>query len=224
MAKSIEEYVNKIHCADCLDLMKDFPDNSVEAPKIVCITDPPYGINADRMKMGTGRHTWNVVVGWDNSRPQKSVFDMIRRKSANQIIWGGNYFTEYLPSSMNWLVWDKKNPNLSFSECELAWVYSGKRVRIFHYYSGKGEKVHPTEKPLPLMEWCVENYSSYNDLILDPFCGSGTTCLAAKKLGRRYIGIDISEEYCNIARERLKSIDTGVPVKEARQGQQALFT
>ena len=215
------KFENQIICGDCLEVMKDWPDGCVD--KTICITDPPYGIKADKMKMGSGQHDWAVVVGWDGTRPKKPIFDIIRRISRNQIIWGGNYFADYFPPSMNWLVWDKKNPNLSFSECEFAWVYLGRRIRIFHYYSGKGNKVHPTEKPLPLMIWCVENYSNPNDLILDPFCGSGTTCVAAKMLGRRYIGIDISEEYCQIARDRLRAVDTGVPVKEARAGQGALF-
>ena len=83
--------------------------------------------------------------------------------------------------------------------------------------------LHPTQKPVALMEYLIKTYSKENDLILDPFCGSGTTCVAAKMLGRRYIGIDISEEYCQIARDRLEAVDTGVPVKEARQGQKALF-
>lgn len=73
------------------------------------------------------------------------------------------------------------------------------------------------------MAWCLEKYSNPTDLVLDPFCGSGTTCVAAKMLGRRYIGIDISEKYCEIARQRLRAVDTGVPVKEQRIGQLALF-
>ena len=225
------EFENQIITGDCLEVMKDWSDNPLKPPEslvmdnmtIICITDPPYGINADKMKMGTGRHNWNITTKWDGMRPKQLVFDIIRQISSNQIIWGGNYFADYLPPSMNWLVWDKKNPNLSFSEAEMAWVYEGKRIRIYQYYSGKGGKMHPTEKPLPLMAWCVENYSQPNDLILDPFCGSGTTCVAAKMLGRRYIGIDISPEYCQIAKERLRAVDTGVPVREARAGQGALF-
>jgi len=80
------------------------------------------------------------------------------------------------------------------------------------------------EKPLALMAYLCEKLSNPGDLILDPFCGSGTTCVAAKMLGRRYIGIDISEDYCRIARERLAAIDTAVPVKEARAGQMGLFS
>lgn len=82
---------------------------------------------------------------------------------------------------------------------------------------------HAAIFPLDLAETAIKGWSSANSIICDPFCGSGTTCVAAKKLGRRYIGIDISPEYCEIARERLRAVDTGVPVKEARKGQKALF-
>ncbi len=211
--------VNEIIQGDCIEVMRGWPDNCVD----LVLTDPPYGIGADRMRMGSGQHDWDVVKGWDGEVPDKPVFDRIIQLSGNQIIWGGNYFSEHLPPSPHWLVWDKKNPNLSFAEGELAWVAIGKRLRIFQHCSCGGGKVHPTEKPLALMKWCIGNYSQPNDLILDPFCGSGTTCVAAKMLGRRYIGIDISEEYCEIARMRIKAVETGVPVKEQRAGQMPLF-
>ena len=91
-----------------------------------------------------------------------------------------------------------------------------------NFYGGSNNG-HPTQKPLDLIYRIVETSSLPGDLILDPFCGSGTTCVAAKMLGRRYIGIDISEEYCKIARQRLRAVDTGVPVKEQRIGQMAMF-
>ena len=85
----------------------------------------------------------------------------------------------------------------------------------------QAERKHPAEKPRNLVGRLAQKHDA--NIILDPFCGSGTTCVTAKKLGRRYIGIDISPEYCEIARERIRSLDTGVPVKEARKGQRALF-
>jgi len=219
MPNQIDKYINKIICGDCLEILKDFPDSCAD----LILTDPPYGIGADRMKMGSGKHDWIVVTGWDSKVLTANAFRLLFRLGDNHIIWGGNYFTKYLPPSPHWLIWDKKNPNLSFAECELAWVAKGRRTRIYQLFSGFGGKMHPTEKPLPLMLWCVENYSRPDDLILDPFCGSGTTCVAAKMLGRKYIGIDISNDYCNIARQRLEEVETGVPAKEQRAGQLVLF-
>ena len=196
-----EDYINKIICGDCLEVMKGIPDKSVD----LVLTDPPYGIGADKMTMGSGRHKWDKNINdWDNIIPKKKYFNEIFRISKNQIVWGGNYFTEYLKPSHHWLIWDKLNPNLSFAEAELAWVNNGKRVRIFKQYSANLEKYHPTQKSLELMKWCVEKFSDENDLILDPFLGSGTTAVAAKHLKRNFIGIEISEEYCEIARQRLR--------------------
>jgi DNA modification methylase len=208
--------INEIICGDCLEVMKDWPDNSVD----LVLTDPPYGINK---KMQGG--TWGVayrhgdMMEWDYCVDQATI-DTVQKKGVEAIIWGGNHYT--MPVSRCWLVWNKPYfPTMS--DCELAWTSFDKPSKSFAHARIGNVNGHPTEKPLPLMEWCVENYSRPADIILDPFCGSGTTCVAAKKLGRKYIGIDISEEYCQIARDRLKSVDTGVSVKEARLGQIPLF-
>jgi len=193
--------INTIVNGDCLEIMKDMPDNSVD----LVLTDPPYGIKADKMTMGSGNHKWDKNINdWDNFIPDKKYFDEIFRISKNQIIWGGNYFTEYLKSSVHWLIWDKLNPNLSFAEAELAWVNNGKRVRIFKQYSANLEKYHPTQKSIELIKWCVVNYSEEGQTILDPFLGSGTTAVACQTLHRNFIGIEISKEYCEIAENRLK--------------------
>jgi len=194
--------INEIICDDCMNVIQDWPDNCVD----LVLTDPPYGIDADKMQMGSGKHNWSKEIGWDGQIPAKQVFGEMRRISLNQIIWGGNYFTDYLPPSVNWLVWDKNNPNLSFAEGELAWVLNGNRLRIFKRYSANTNKAHPTEKPIELALWCINMYSQKGNLVIDPFCGVGSFCVAAKMLGRRYIGIDISEKYCEIARKRLKSV------------------
>ena len=196
-----KDYINKVICGDCLDVMKDIPDNSID----LVLTDPPYGIKADKMRMGTGKHHWDKSINkWDNYIPDRKVFEEMLRISKNQIIWGGNYFTKYLKSSVHWLIWDKLNPNMSFSEAEIAWVNKGKRIRIFKEYSANLLKLHPTQKPIELIKWCLINYSKKNDLILDPFFGSGTTAVACQNLKRNFIGIEISPEYCEIARQRLK--------------------
>ena len=214
---------NTIICGDCLEVMRDWPDNCVD----LVLTDPPYGIGAS---CGFGRSlrlSKAIVKGnWDNEIPHKEYFDNILRLSQNQIIWGGNYFADYLYATRCFLVWDKINAGRDFADCEIAWTSFDKVARIFvkRVADEHKDRIHPTQKSLALMVWCIKNYSSPNDLIVDPFCGSGTTCVAAKMLGRRYIGIDISPEYCEIARQSLGAVDTGVPVKEQKAGQMALFS
>lgn len=219
--------INKIYCGDCLEFMKGMDDNSVD----LVLTDPPYGIGMHKqigLKKGEKGNKWAKFSNhkWDDSPPDKKCFDQIFRTSKNQIIWGGNYFG--LPASRCFLIWDKIN-RCDYADCEMAWTNYDTSARIFTYGRGNmqgfryPERTHPTEKPVILMKWCMETRSKPNDLIFDPFCGSGTTCVAAKMLGRNYIGIDISEEYCEIARMRLKAVDTGVPVKEQRKGQKGLW-
>ena len=216
---------DKIICGDCLEVMKDLPDNSVD----LVLTDPPYGIGADKAAhKNKGKWGWRDYgdTDWDSSRPPKECFDEIRRISTIQIVWGANYFTDYLPPSMGWLVWDKGQRSFSLSDGELAWTNRQKALRIFDISRAgalKDGKVHPTQKSLDVMLRCVASFSKESSLILDPFCGSGTTCVAAKMLGRRYIGIDISEKYCEIARKRIEAAEKGITVKELEKGQGVLF-
>lgn len=202
--KNIDWYYREeniaIACGDCLEVMKELPDKSID----LVLTDPPYGIEADKMQMGSGFHRWDKKINdWDDNIPSLECFNELFRVSKNQVIWGGNYFANILPPSANWLIWDKLNPNLSFSEAEMAWVRYGQRIRIFKKYSANQIKYHPTQKPLVLMTWSLANYSKDNDTILDPFLGSGTTARACKNLGRKCIGIEISQKYCDIAIQRL---------------------
>jgi len=215
--------INQIICGDNREVMKDWDDKCVD----LVLTDPPYGIGMHKQigkKKGELGDKWGAF-NWDDHRPSKKCFDKLFSLSLNQIIWGGNYY-DFLPSRC-FLIWDKVQ-RIDFADCEMAWTSFDTSARIFTFARSNmqgfrfPERVHPTQKPLPLMVWCLENYSQPADLILDPFCGSGTTCVAAKMLGRNYIGIDISEKYCEIARQRLEAVETGVPVKEQKQGQLAL--
>jgi len=213
--------LNKIYCGDCLELMKQIPDKSID----LVLTDPPYGINAGKpiereresnnATVGIkGACTPKIYRGFDDSHiPEKRVFEEIFRISKNQIIFGGNYFAEYLGNSSCWIVWDKDNGVSFFADCELAWTSFKTAVRKFKWkWNGmlqedmahKEFRFHPTQKPLELMKWCLTNYSQENQIILDPFLGSGTTAVACQELHRNFIGIEISPEYCKIAEERLK--------------------
>jgi len=197
-----KKYVNKIICGDCLDVMKDWPDGCVD----LVLTDPPYGLT-DWNKRGINANRpfdYEDNQQWDMPLTQTHI-DSIFRVSHAQIIWGGNHFLELLHNTKQMFVWNKGLRRMHFNDCELAWCSQFKEAcRVFDYHvSHNNNKMHPTQKPTPLMIWCLE-FLPEADIILDPFCGSGTTCVAAKMLGRSYIGIDISEEYCDIARRRLE--------------------
>jgi site-specific DNA-methyltransferase (adenine-specific) len=182
-----------LRCGDCLELMKEIPDGSIDA----VITDPPYGIgiasNPFRQKFKKQE--------WDDSPMSQECLDEIRRISKEQIIWGGNYFN--LPPSQGFLIWDKVQPfDFSSAMCEQAWCSKQMPAKMFRYRVTGFEKVHPTQKPEPLMIWCVE-FLPQGATILDPFMGSGTTGVACVKTGRNFIGFELDPQYFAIAEKRI---------------------
>jgi DNA modification methylase len=131
----------------------------------------------------------------------------MRSASKHQIIWGGNYFTDYLPPTMHWLIWDKGQRDFSLADFEIAWGSQRRAARIIDYARAKAVrdgKQHPTQKPVEVMEWCLQELPRQTHTILDPFMGSGTTLVACAKLGRRGIGIEIDPGYFDIACERVR--------------------
>lgn len=196
---------------DCLEVMRGFADKSFD----LVLTDPPYGIgeaagkNKSRSKLAVAKDFGDE--DWDDERPSKEFFDEIRRVSKNQIIFGGNYFADFLPPSQRWLVWDKENGASDFADCELAWTSYDKAVRRLKFrWAGmlqedmkhKEARWHPTQKPIEVMKWCLSLCPEIKS-VLDPFSGSGTTILAAKQLELEAVGIEISPKYCEVARSRL---------------------
>jgi len=206
-----------LYCGDCLDIL---PTLGVKAQLL--LTDPPYGIGADlaqnnaaqqrikangKSKAGRGYKLY-METDWDSKIPDKELFSLMLISSENQIIWGGNYFTEYLAPSMCWLVWNKGQRNFSLADGELAWTSFDKALRIYDYSRGEAlqdGRVHPTQKPVALFGWCLQNYSKEQDLILDPFAGSGTTAIACIRYKRKYILIEKEEKYCEIAAKRIET-------------------
>jgi len=193
-----------LYLGDCIEVLQTL------GPVAACITDPPYGIGAGT---GIGKVTkegsdFRGCTQWDEAPPGKGVFDAILDLSVYQIIWGGNYFQ--LPPSKSFLVWDKVQPEqFSMAMAEQAWTNIDRPAKIFRWKSmsinGGAPKHHPTQKPLDLMGWCIDQLPEPNDTILDPFMGSGTTGVACVKLGRRFVGIEIEPKYFDIACRRIEA-------------------
>lgn len=204
--------LNKIIHGDCLEVLKTFPDECI----VLVLTDPPYGINADKGVGGFGssKTDKHYEDDWDKNTPQQEVFNEIIRVGKKVVIFGGNFFTDKLPVNGHWIVWDKKgdigfdNP---FGDCELAWTNIDKKsVKKYiaiqqGFISEERDRFHPTQKPVSLFKKIIEDYSKGGDNVLDPFMGSGTTVVACKQLNRNFIGIEISEKYCKVAEERLNN-------------------
>ena len=198
-----DDSVVLIH-ADCRDILPLLPKVDL------VLTDPPYGIDYD-----TSHSKYKNGIARDKIAEDATPFDASMLPPLGRaILWGGNCFFSSLPPSKLWLCWCKTardDVDIRQSDIELAWTNCVGRSRIFHHLwigafkaSESGERAnHPTQKPVALMKWCIGLVKDAN-LILDPFCGSGTTLVAAKQLGRKAIGVEISEAYCKIAVERLK--------------------
>ncbi len=198
-----------IYCGDCLPIMREMANQSIDA----VIADPPYGIALDTKYRKRGRsrlalcRDYPEIIGDQKQFDPKPILDL----GLPSILWGGNYFADKLPAQSGWLVWDKRVLEITNdqADCELAWTNCIKGARVFrHMWNGflkdseRGEGYHPAGKPVALMKWCL-GFLPDSEVVLDPFMGSGTTLVAAKQLGRRAIGIEISEEYCEIAAKRL---------------------
>ena len=218
MSKQLKDYLfyqddwATIYCGDCLFIMPLMEPESVD----LVVTDPPYGISMDEGFEGfEGFGGLGIPIArrhysdtWDKERPPKECFSMILKLSKNILIFGGNFFSDYLPVNGHWIVWDKLNTMPSFGDCELIWTNIKRNsvkkiVREYNGLMGKEEtRYHPTQKPLDLIGKLISNYGG--QMILDPFLGSGTTCLASKNLNRKSIGIEINPRYCEISVRRLR--------------------
>jgi DNA modification methylase len=178
------------------------------------LTDPPYGIGEARGKNKSRSNLAEArdygVSQWDDSPAHKEI-KAARTVCRWQIVFGGNYY--HLPPSSCWLVWDKDNGRNDFADCELAWTNLDKAVRkLTHRWNGmlqaagcqKETRLHPTMKPEPVMRWALMQAPPSVQTVLDPFMGSGTTLVAAKRLTRQSVGIEIEERYCEIAATRLQ--------------------
>lgn len=201
---------HRLLCGDSTD--SDAVAKLMNGQKADILTDPPYGINANKQTLGTGKKQFHRGEDWDSKVPD---FFYLLSIYQNAIIWGGNYFADKLPISNDWLCWHKKNDGLSFSEFELAWSNTGKNCRILSHHWGGENKLHPTMKPLKVIEWCFDFLKS--EIILDPFLGSGSTMVAAHQLKRKCYGMELEPKYCQVIVDRMLKLDPTLTVK--RNGQ-----
>ena len=186
-----------LYNADCMDILKQTPDKYYD----LCIVDPPYGIGISSNPV----RQLHSKKNWDNSIPKKEYFDELFRVSKNQIIWGGNYFIDYLYNTQCFIIWDKKQPmDFSLSMCEMAWTSFLSPAKIFTQSVLKEQmKIHPTQKPVQLYKWILNKYAKAGDTILDTHLGSGSSAIAAHDGGFEFVGVELDEEYYNAAKERI---------------------
>jgi site-specific DNA-methyltransferase (adenine-specific) len=177
----------------------------------LAIVDPPYGIDAANMTMGKGSANDKGIhkpKNWDKDIPNKEYFNELKRISKNQIIWGGNYFLDFLGNTRCCLIWDKLDYNSDFASFELAWTSFNKNCKTFQRArSSEGDsigKIHPTQKPVKLYEWLLTNYAKQGDKILDTHLGSMSSVIACLNLGFKITGCELDSDYFDSGIERVK--------------------
>lgn len=211
--------------ADCMEYLKEFPDNYFD----LSIVDPPYGgvtqggYMSNKMGGGVAKNRNDYHLGvWQYGRPSDDYFKELLRVSKNQIIWGGNYYASLLPDSQEWIVWDKEKPEgVSFADCELAWTSFDVATRILKFawngmlqgdMKNKEAKIHPTQKPVRLYEWCLSRYAKDGDTILDTHVGSGSSLIACHETDHKYIGFEIDPVYYEKAKQRIDEASSQVNI------------
>ena len=195
---------------DCLQALKSYGDNYFD----VAIVDPPYGIGIDGQKQSININNPKAnrkahdFKGWDNEIPTAEYFAELERVSKNQIIWGANYFVEHLhKGTKGWVVWYKGQEGLTMSDAELAYSSfdcATRVVKINRVELLKDGTIHPTQKPIKLYKWLLENYTNENDLILDTHLGSGSIAIACHQMKRKLIAYEIDAEYYQKACKRFE--------------------
>lgn len=185
---------------DNMELMARYPDNYFD----LAIVDPPYGIG---MHGGTRQYNTYAKKEWDNEIPPKEYFEELFRVSKNQIIWGGNYFTDFLFPSRCWMIWDKTIHGNTFADGELAWTSFDKNLRILdlNINANQGKRFHPTQKPIKLYKWILDTLAKQGDKILDTHLGSGSIAIACHDYGFELTACELDKEYYDKAIQRIQN-------------------
>ena len=212
----MNKFISEVTNEDCMEGMARYPDKYFD----LAIVDPPYGIGeSNKQRKNTPSKKWKsakndikyIKKEWDYGIPKKEYFNELKRVSKNQIIWGGNYMTEFLPPKMGWIFWDKKTGDSDFSDGELAWTSFDKGLRKFDWlWSGfkkqqPEERIHPTQKPVALYKWLLSNYAKQGDKILDTHLGSGSSRIAAYEMGFDFTAFELDTEYFEAQEKRYKA-------------------
>ncbi len=206
---------------DCMEYMATLEDNAFD----LAIVDPPYGTGINHGGLSWGRKKRPNLSRknrppkykkkqWDNTRPDRGYFDELKRVSKNQIIWGANFFTDYLPPSSGWVYWGKFEDANRFADGELAYTSFSRALRTikihtFHGTNAGKDRIHPTQKPVKLYDWLLRMYSKPGERVLDTHLGSGSSAIAAHYFGVDFVGCELDKDYIEAARARFQ--------KETRQ-------
>jgi site-specific DNA-methyltransferase (adenine-specific) len=224
----IEIGEHRLMCGDSTD--SDQVAKLMDGEKAeLLLTDPPYGIDYGGMLKGKGdgkggadKNGWKSydAPDWDKLKPENGVLQYLCQITENQIIWGGNYFTDDLPPTMGWLIWDKGQRGFSLADGEMAWTSFNNALRIKEYARAKAnqeEKNHPTQKPQEIMQWCFEYADRHSKidikLVLDAYLGSGSTMVACHQLKRKCYGMELAPKYCQVIVDRMKKLDPELVIK-----------
>jgi len=197
--------ISEAYNIDCMEYMQSMPDKFFD----LAIVDPPYGLNPKsthgRGKLKDRCLNRGNIQRWD-IRPSQAYFDELFRISKNQIIWGGNYFP--LPPTRCFVCWDKQQVWENFSQCEFAWTSFSKPAKFISLANRGGfkdkRKFHPTQKPVELYLYLLKTFACSGDRILDTHMGSGSSRIAAFKLGFDFYGCEIDKEYFDASEKRFK--------------------
>ncbi len=199
-----------IYNMDNMELMKQIPDKYFD----LAIVDPPYGIGANKMTLGNGKKKiYRGSSDWDKAIPKENYFIELFRISKNQVIWGGNYMTEFLKPTSSWLFWDKGTGANDFADGELAWTSFNKALRkikltwngmIQSDMSNKETRIHPTQKPISLYSWILEKYAKEGMKIFDSHLGSGSNAIASHYAKMEFIGCELDSDYYNDSVKRIR--------------------
>jgi site-specific DNA-methyltransferase (adenine-specific) len=188
---------------DCMEYMKTLPDKAFD----LAIVDPPYGIGINvsiGRRKGDAKSNYKKFAGEDKNIPSEDYFLRLDRVSKNQIIWGGNYMTEFLYPSPCWILWDKGfSEDVTFAQYEMAWSSFKSSAKKYDFNAAANkDRIHPTQKPVKLYEWLLRNYAKPGQRILDTHLGSGSSAIAAHYFGCDFVGCEIDTDYFNAAKER----------------------